>query len=220
MKGPFAVAMACGAIVACAAAGASRPPAPIVAPSASASREPCARVCAALARCGAARDCEQRCAHDVAPMREGFAASFAGCVEHEIEARGCGDDGPKFAERRAAACYFAALDVYAGRAATAAIATIVAAACAHEIACGGARAKDTCVGALRASLAKSPASPLLRALRGEVVTTIANCLEAAPCADRSALDRCAAAALPSPNGAGAPGATPGSTTGPSTGGSR
>lgn len=128
-------------------------------------------------------------------MRAGFASSFAACVDHELATRGCGDDGRRFADRRAAACYFATLDVYAEHASPDALEPIVHAACAREASCGGARGPEACARALRDELGTRPGARLLRALRAEVATRLGECLAQAPCVDDGALDRCASLAM-------------------------
>jgi hypothetical protein len=192
------IALACAALVSCgespprAAAPGSSTSSPSEAPS---DADACARICTGLDRCGPSAGCVERCSHDVAPMRAGFASSFAACVDHELTTRGCGDDGRRFADRRATACYFAALDVYAEHASPDALEPIVHAACAREAGCGGARRPEDCARALRGELSTRPGARLLRALRAEVATKLGECLERAPCVDDGALDRCASLAM-------------------------
>jgi hypothetical protein len=152
----------------------------------------CARVCGTLARCGESPSCEDSCSHDVAPMRDGFAASFAACVEQELSTRGCGEGGRAFADRRASACYFATLDVYAERAPDTALDGFVRASCTREAACAGAQARgaDDCGGAVRAQLKAGAAGRVLRALHPDVVAELATCIERAPCDDAGAVERC------------------------------
>jgi hypothetical protein len=137
-------------------------------------------------------------------MRAGFASSFAACVDHELATRGCGDDGRRFADRRAAACYFGTLDVYAERAGLEALEPIVHAACAREAACGGARSPAECARVLRDDFGARPGARLLRALRPEVATELGDCLARAPCVDDGALDRCANVAMTATSAAAAP----------------
>lgn len=149
----------------------------------------CARACATLARCGPSAACATRCERDASPMRDGFAASFAACVEHEIASHGCGGGGRDFADSRASACWLAGVDLYAARAPDDALEPLVRASCARAAACGGASG-DTCATSLRDDLASRPGTRALRALHPDVLDSMSTCLARAPCGDDGALDGC------------------------------
>lgn len=152
-------------------------------------------------RCGVDPACEGKCLRDVAAMRDGFAASFAACLEHELATRGCGGGARAFAEQRASACWLAGVDLYAEHAPDDALEPIVQAACARGALCGEGRGEgrseatgprdEACAKTLREQLAARPGARALRALHPGVIDEMSSCLRRAPCDDDGALDRCA-----------------------------
>lgn len=149
----------------------------------------CDRLCDRLEGCGGApARCRPDCERDRARLREGFSASFVGCVEHELGPAVCGPLSRADARSGAIAmCYAATLDVWAERDRGVSLRRVLKATCRHRARCvpGAAIEEQRCMRELEPRAAIS--GKLLAVAQPSLVERAAACVESSGCDDDDAL---------------------------------
>ncbi len=156
----------------------------------------CARLCTRMETCGGApTHCEASCERDRARMRDGFDASFVGCVEHELGPTVCPGGGATLDEhkRRGAVslCYGATLVTYAKKDDGLALRSVLRAVCRRSVRCEPSGDDEpTCLAELSAHTKGSAVATVLAGARPEIVQQIAACVEKRPCEEANPFAAC------------------------------
>jgi hypothetical protein len=146
----------------------------------------CERMCSIYEDCRIAPpNCATMCATEKKRFRDGVHPALASCLERELA--GC--EHREMTERRqiVSLCFAAVLEVYSKDAPV--MDTVIHAACARAAKCSP-DADPECEKHMREQHKESADSKLLSLIRPELLAKMASCVEAAPCDDLDAIQRC------------------------------